>query len=155
MANPAQPSQQESSAETASPKAYRSLFGPHIPRTISPQEIELEPSSRVPALLGTSLHGRRQFVPKDNSRSPRVPATYARALLGRGNQANRVIGPIGAPPPPLRAFAGFAGQQVPQNRNPPLGTTRLQNSKLGVSIPEQQSIGKALANYSIFERQRS
>ena len=84
-----------------------------------------------------------------------MPATYARALLGRGNQANRVIGPIGAPPPPLRAFAGFAGQQVPQNRNPPLGTTRLQNSKLGVSIPEQQSIGKALANYSIFERQRS
>ena len=153
MANPALPSQQDSSTESASPEAgYTSIFGPHIPRTISPQKIELEPSSRVPALHDTSLLGRRQSVPKVNSRSPRVPATYAKALLGRGSQANRVVDSTGAPPPPLRAFAGFAGQQVPQNRNPPLGSTRLQNSKLGVSILWQQSISKALANLFFFRK---
>lgn len=153
MADPALPRKQESSAQTASPKArYTSIFGPHSPRPISPQEIGLDPSSRAPALPDTSLHGRRQSVPKVNSRSSKVPATYAKALLGRGRQANRAIGYIGPPPPPLRAFAGFAGQQVLQNRNPPLGSTRLQNSKLGVLILEQQNITEALANHIYFPK---
>lgn len=39
----------------------------------------------------------------------------------------------GPAPQPLR-FHGFTGQQAPQNRNTPLGTTRLQNTKIGVHL---------------------
>ena len=45
--------------------------------------------------------------------------------------ANHLIHKVGPAPQPLR-FPGFPSQQAPQNRNTPLGSGRLQNTKIGL-----------------------
>ncbi|CAF9930261.1 MAG: hypothetical protein HETSPECPRED_007585 [Heterodermia speciosa] len=124
--------EQKSLARNALPsEAYTSSFGTNCQRTVSPEDIEQlvidhASASRQP------WQDRIRRGPRDvGSGSSKAPTTYAKALSGRERPADRKNGSIGPTPQPLRAFAGFAGQQVPPNRNPPLGSARLQNSKLG------------------------
>ena len=114
-------------------EAYTTLLGPNIQRTTSPEDLE--------QLVIDHASASHQPPPDRTRRDPldvgirlsKGTATSTKALPGRERTADRNVGFIGPTPQPLRAFAGFAGQQVPQNRNPPLGSARLQNSKLGVS----------------------
>ena len=131
MASPATASDPVSSAGTLPPsEPYVSLFGPGIPREYSPKALG-SPSKDTPP------PGHRNFdtfchEPEHvQNRSPTGPPIYARISSCRTRQADHLAENLGPTPQPLRAFSGFAGQQAPQNRNPPLGSARLQNSKLG------------------------
>ena len=65
-------------------------------------------------------------------------ATYAKVVAGWSVdvEADLSSSHIGPAPQPLRAFPGFPGQRAPQNQNTPLGTGRLQTTKLGVNSQE-------------------
>lgn len=62
-------------------------------------------------------------------------ATYAGVIAGprTDTEADPSFCQLGPAPQPLRAFPGFPGQRASQNQNAPLGTGRLQTTKLGAS----------------------
>lgn len=64
-------------------------------------------------------------------KGPRWPHSKIRTQPEKDSlNANQTFLNVGPAPQPLR-FPGFAAQQAPQNRNTPLVTGRLQNTKLG------------------------
>ena len=126
--------EQESSTMNAfHAEAFTGFCGPDIQRTAFPEDIEQLVVDHASASHQPRQDKLRRDPPDVGSRLSKGSTTYAKALSGREYPADQNIGIVGPTPQPLRAFAGFAGQQVPQNRNPPLGSARLQNSKLGVS----------------------
>ena len=131
MALPAQPGKENFHASTTPP-------------TIKPVS-----ASRPPCLEGRDSFLRTAFLPLQsntldrsfsgltivNTQSPQKRAAThpadARLPSSHRHQTDSDIAYLGPTPQPLRAFSGFAGQQNPQNRNQPLGSARLQNSKIG------------------------
>lgn len=104
--------------------------------------------------LKTDVSGRERFVPRPSllalhssilnqisggsskvkTQSPQKRAgtrADARQPSSHKHQTDSSVECLGPTPQPLRTFSGFAGQQTPQNRNQPLGSARLQNSKIG------------------------
>ena len=87
----------------------------------------LKPTDYVSHRRGPA--NQRAFNPP---RAPRSNFARARARQAKGgSNANHISPHLGPAPQPLR-FPGFAAQQAPQNRNAPLVSGRLQNTKLGV-----------------------
>ena len=132
MAPPARPGKSKIQALTRSfIQTSASSSGAGIEQKTPPKEI-------LPFLRGSLVACREDtsnqlFHHTSNvkSQSPEQTATDAKALSGSEYLTNPVFENAGPTPQPLRAFSGFAGQQAPQNRNQPLGSARLQNSKIG------------------------
>lgn len=89
------------------------------------QQIGLVPSKMLPA-EAQSQHPQDPIAPW---------STYARLVVGQrrplamtANQSRENTGPG---PQPLRGIPGFPTQPQQQNRNAPLGASRLPNGKLG------------------------
>ena len=81
--------------------------------------------------LDRSFNGSSVVKTQSPQKRAKTRAADARLPSTHRHQTNCDIEYLGPTPQPLRAFSGFAGQQNPQNRNQPLGSARLQNSKIG------------------------
>jgi hypothetical protein len=127
---------------------FVSVFGGPIRLSTSPEELRPEESLVTVAPLLKQVAGKftRPLARPDVSINqgastlrliPIGPsATYAGVVAGprTGTEADPSLRQLGPAPQPLRAFPGFPGQRAPQNQNAPLGTGRLQTTKLGASF---------------------
>lgn len=127
---------------------FVSVFGGPIRLSTSPEELTPEESIVIVAPLLKQVAGKlakpitRCDVSTNRGASTLRPirmgpsATYAGVLAGprTGTEADPSSCQLGPAPQPLRAFPGFPGQRAPQNLNAPLGTGRLQTTKLGASF---------------------
>lgn len=107
-------------------------FKPKVPiGNSSPTPNSTDKNVSAPAGQGpsNSNHFTRNFF--NPPKGPRWPHSKIRTQPEQDSlNANQTFLNVGPAPQPLR-FPGFAAQQAPQNRNTPLVTGRLQNTKLG------------------------
>ncbi len=130
------------------PEPFVSVFGGPIRLSTSPEELTPEESlvivtPRLEQVVGKDAKptarchvsiNRRVSTLRSISMGPCT--TYAGVLAGprTGTVADPSLCQLGPAPQPLRGFPSFPGQRAPPNQNAPLGTGRLQTTKLGASF---------------------
>lgn len=121
----------------ATPMSRETPKTPITPKTPKTPRISEYSAVRLASLL-KQANALRETTDVSSFSNPPTPShlfnTEIHLLSIEGDRAaNHLIPNLGSAPQPLQ-FPRFPGPQAPQNRNTPLGSGRLQNTKIGLHM---------------------